>query len=119
MRFFVPDEARQDRTLLQQGKDVAAARQLDKLEARAAIDIPLAPPVIEWLQELQVFACGEAHLFPAPGRVNLGKGVARKDRFQHISPDTLDVALKRLHLKEVEHFTDHDMRRTALGATQG
>ena len=44
---------------------------------------------------------------------NLRNGVARKNRFQHISPDTLNVALKRLPLKEVEHFTVHDMRRTA------
>ena len=87
--------------------------QSSQTKTRAAIDIPLAPPVIEWLQELQVFACGEAHLFPARRRVHLRNGVARKNRFQHISPDTLNVALKRLPLKDVEHFTVHDMRRTA------
>jgi integrase len=82
-------------------------------KTRAAIDIPLAAPVIEWLKELQVLACGEAHLFPARRRVHRRNGVAHKNRFEHISPDTLNVALKRLPLKEVEHFTVHDMRRTA------
>ena len=82
-------------------------------KTRAAIDIPLAAPVIEWLTELQLFACGEAHLFPARRRIHLRNGIARKNRFQHISPDTLNVALKRLPLTEVEHFTVHDMRRTA------
>jgi integrase len=43
----------------------------------------------------------------------LRHGIARKTRFQHISPGTLNVALKRLPLKDVEHVTVHDMRRTA------
>ena len=89
--------------------------QLDssRTKTQASIDIPLAAPVIEWLKELRVFACGEAHLFPARRRVHRRNGVARKNRFQHISPDTLNVALKRLPLKGVEHFTVHDIRRTA------
>lgn len=40
-------------------------------------------------------------------------GVPRKNRFGHISPDTLNVALRRLPLEDIEHFTVHDMRRTA------
>jgi integrase len=40
-------------------------------------------------------------------------GVPRKNRFEHISPDTLNVALTRLPLEDIEHFTVHDMRRTA------
>lgn len=84
-----------------------------RTKTQVSIDIPLAVPVIEWLKELQVFACGEAHLFPARRRIHLRNGVARKNRFQHISPDTLNVALKKLPLKGVEHFTVHDMRRTA------
>lgn len=58
---------------------------------RVAIDIPLAPPVIEWLKELQAFACGAAHLFAARRRIHRRKGIARKNRFGHISPDTLNV----------------------------
>ena len=40
-------------------------------------------------------------------------GVPRKNHFEQVSPDTLNVALKRLTLDGVEHFTVHDMRRTA------
>jgi integrase len=78
-----------------------------------AIDIPLAPPVIEWLVELKVFACGHMHLFPARRLIHMKAGVPRRNRFEHISPDTLNVALKRLSLRDVEAFTVHDMRRTA------
>jgi integrase len=78
-----------------------------------AIDIPLAPPVIEWLVELKVFASGHPHLFPARRLIHMKAGVPRKNRFEHISPDTLNVALKRLSLGDVEDFTVHDMRRTA------
>ena len=37
----------------------------------------------------------------------------RENRFPHVSPDTLNLALRRLKLDGVEHFTVHDMRRTA------
>ena len=84
-----------------------------RTKTNLATDIPLAPPVIEWLQELKVFACGHAHLFPARRLIHMKAGVPRKNRFEHISPDTLNVALKRLSLGDVEHFTVHDMRRTA------
>lgn len=43
------------------------------------IDIPLARPVIEWLNELKVRACGSEYVFPARRK---GK------RFPHVSPDT-------------------------------
>lgn len=78
-----------------------------------AIDIPLPAPVIEWLLELRVFASGHTHLFPARRLIHMKAGVPRKNRFEHISPDTLNVALKRLSLGDVEDFTVHDMRRTA------
>ncbi|MBK9442162.1 MAG: tyrosine-type recombinase/integrase [Comamonadaceae bacterium] len=78
-----------------------------------AIDIPLAPPVVEWLKELKVFSCNHPHLFPARRLIHMKAGVPRKNRFEHISPDTLNVALKRLPLDDIEHFTVHDMRRTA------
>jgi len=35
-----------------------------------------------------------------------------RNRFGHISPDTLNVALRRLPLDDIEHFPVHDMRRT-------
>jgi len=84
-----------------------------RTKTSAAIDIPLAPPVVEWLKELKVFSCGHHHLFPARRLIHMKAGVPRKNRFEHISPDTLNVALKRLSLDDIEHFTVHDMRRTA------
>jgi integrase len=79
----------------------------------AAIDIPLAEPVLEWLRELKVFSCGDEHLFPARRRIHKKNGMPRRNRFDHVSPDTLNVALKRLQPLDMEHFTVHDMRRTA------
>jgi integrase len=87
--------------------------QPSRTKTQSAIDIPLAEPVLEWLKELRVFACGDQHLFPARLRIHLKNGIARRNRFAHISPDTLNLALKRLPLEGVEHFTVHDMRRTA------
>lgn len=84
-----------------------------RTKTNAAIDIPLAPPVVEWLKELKVFSCGHTHLFPARRLIRVKAGVPRKNRFEHISPDTLNVALTRLPLEDIEHFTVHDMRRTA------
>ncbi len=80
-----------------------------RTKTQSAIDIPLAEPVIEWLKELRMFACGDERLFPARLRIHLKKGVSRRNRFRHISPGTLNVALKRLPLNGVEHFTVHDM----------
>lgn len=40
-------------------------------------------------------------------------GVSRTNRFGHVSSDTLTVALGTLPLGDMEHFTVHDMRRTA------
>jgi integrase len=32
---------------------------------------------------------------------------------ERVGPDTLNVVLKRLKVLDIEHFTVHDMRRTA------
>src|SRR5215208_6974143 len=78
----------------------------------AAIDIPLAAPVVEWFRELQVFAAGSEYVLPARLIVKRRRGQAIQSRFPHISPDTLNVALKRVN-HGLEDFTVHDMRRTA------
>jgi len=87
--------------------------QPSRTKMNSAIDIPLAPAVAAWLEELRVNASGNDHLFPARRLIHLDNGQPRKNRFQHVSPDTLNVALRRLKLDGVEHFTVHDMRRTA------
>jgi integrase len=76
------------------------------------IDIPLAPVVVEWLRELKIFSANKSHVLPARRIQARGRGKP------HISLDTLNVALSRLK-HNLEHFTVHDMRRTArthLGA---
>lgn len=42
----------------------------------------------------------------------LAKAMRESERFGHVSPDTLNVALRTLPLGDMEHFTVHDMRRT-------
>ncbi len=74
----------------------------ERTKTRSAIDIPLAPPVVEWIRELMGFAGASEFLLPARNR----------HKRPTISPDTLNVALTRLQ-HGLEHFTVHDMRRTA------
>lgn len=75
----------------------------ERTKTRAPLAIPLAPIVVEWLQELKVLACGSEYVLPTR---NSSK------RFPHISPDTVNVALKRVN-HGLQDFTIHDMRRTA------
>lgn len=82
-------------------------------KTEVAIEIPLADPVIEWLREARVLASGRPYVFPARRLVRKRLGAARVNRFPHVGPDTLNVALKRLAGLEIAHFTVHDMRRTA------
>lgn len=70
------------------------------------VAIPLPPQVVVWLRELRIFANKSTHLFPARRRQARGRGLP------HISMDTLNVALGRVQ-HGLEHFTVHDMRRTA------
>jgi integrase len=91
----------------------------NRTKTKSCIEIPLASQVIVWLEEAITFACGSEYLFPARRLIRMKNGLPRTNRFEHVSPDTLNVALKRLPLKGVDHFTVHDMRRTArthLGA---
>ena len=68
-------------------------------------EIPLTAPVLEWLQELRVRACGSEFLFP-PRRES------KKKRFAHVSPDTTWRALHQLK-HGLEPFTVHDLRRSS------
>jgi len=85
----------------------------EKTKTRSAIRIPLAEPVIAWLKEARVFSFGKPYVFPARRLVRLRLGESRVNRYEHVGPDTLNVALKRLKVLDIEHFTVHDMRRTA------
>jgi integrase len=85
----------------------------EQTKTGASIRIPLAEPVLAWLREAKVLSFGKPYVFPARRLVHLSLGAARRNRFEHVGPDTLNVALRRLKLPGIEHFTVHDMRRTA------
>ncbi len=79
------------------------------------ISIPLPKEAIEWFHELFIRASGSEFVFPKR-RVSKRQG--------HISPDTINAALQKMHREEklgVEHFTIHDLRRTfrSLMAREG
>lgn len=84
-----------------------------RTKTNTAIRIPLAPPVLAWLEELKVFSFGSDYLFPSRRLVQERLGIRHTNRYPHVSPDTLNVALNRLPLGNLDHFTVHDMRRTA------
>jgi integrase len=85
----------------------------ENTKTRSAIRIPLAEPVIGWLKEAKVFSFGKQFVFPARRLVRSRLGETRANRYEHVGPDTLNVAFKRLKVLDIEHFTVHDMRRTA------
>lgn len=85
----------------------------ESTKTRSSIRIPLAKPVVAWLKEARVLAFGKPFVFPARRLVRRRLGQARTNRYEHVGPDTLNVALKRLPMLNMEHFTVHDMRRTA------
>lgn len=93
--------------------DAVWTLQPSRTKTNSAIRIPLAPSVIAWLGELKVFSFGSDYLFPARRLVRERLGIRRTNRYPHVSPDTLNVALNRLSLENLERFTVHDMRRTA------
>ena len=79
------------------------------------IDIPLAPQVVEWFNELKVRACGSEYVFPS----------RRSSKSPHMGSDTLNRAISKMFGREVrqakhsknlmgdmEYFTVHDLRRT-------
>jgi len=70
------------------------------------ITIPLAPCVVEWLNELHIRSCGSEYVFP---------NRRASKRYGHMSPDTLNAATNKLFNEKkipVEHFNIHDLRRT-------
>lgn len=81
----------------------------ERSKTDVAITIPLPVLALKFLKELHIRANGSDYLFP-------NRRARRKNqRFDHMSPDTLNAALKKLfnqNIMPVEHFTVHDMRRT-------
>lgn len=67
--------------------------------------IPLASAVVEWLNTLRTLTAGSDYVFPK-------RRHDPRERVPHVSLDTLNVALPRVK-HGLEHFTPHDLRRTA------
>jgi integrase len=69
------------------------------------LNIPLSVQVVEWLRALEILAAGSEYVFPQRRR-------DARSRYGHVGRDTLNAALKSLN-HGLDHFTVHDMRRTA------
>jgi len=76
----------------------------ERTKTETAIDIPLPPLAVEWLKELHQLGCGSPWILPAR------KAQARM--LPHICDSTIGVALAKVK-HGLEHFTAHDLRRTA------
>ncbi len=72
---------------------------------RIDVDIPLVPRVVEWLRTAKIFAGNNAYVFPRLRQ-------DRRARTPHMALSTLNAALKNLP-HGIDHFTVHDLRRTA------
>jgi integrase len=69
------------------------------------IDIPLPVEAVAWLRQLRVLAGNSEYLFPK-------RRHDRRSRFPHLGVDTLNAALQSIE-HGLDHFTVHDLRRTA------
>jgi integrase len=68
------------------------------------LEIPLAPPVIQWLQMLRGLAGNSEWVFP-------GRRAGGKSLTGHVAGQTLNAALSGVE-HGLEHFTVDDLRRT-------
>ncbi|MBT4549312.1 MAG: tyrosine-type recombinase/integrase [Gammaproteobacteria bacterium] len=78
----------------------------ERSKTEVPITIPLPNEAMKWLEELHIRAGQSDYVFP-----NRRSSI----RYQHISPDTINAAVQKLHREnklKIEHFTIHDLRRT-------
>jgi integrase len=75
-----------------------------RTKTSAALSIPLAPSVVEWLKALREVACGSEFVLPKRRR-------DRRQRALHVGIDTLNAALAGVD-HGLDEFTIHDLRRT-------
>lgn len=76
----------------------------ERTKTNAGIDIPLSEAAVECLRELERLACGSKWVLPARKM--------QERMIPHIAESTLSVALAKVK-HGLEHFTVHDLRRTA------
>jgi len=78
----------------------------ERSKTEVAITVPLSDLAMSCLEELKIRSVDSIYIFP---------NRRTSKRFGHISPDTLNAALKKMFEQGkmlVEYFTVHDLRRT-------
>lgn len=88
-----------------------AQRHILKSNTCVAMDIPLAPAVVDWFRELLTLAGSSACVPPA----HLRSRAARHGGDTHLNKDTLREAIDhrlRTARPAVRRFTPHDLRST-------
>jgi integrase len=92
--------------------DLEEARwHIPKSKTGLAMDIPLAPIVVDWFKELRAMAAESAYVLPAHSR---GRA-ARHGGDTHVSKDTIREAIGYwlgIGKPAVRRFTPHDLRST-------
>lgn len=84
---------------------------IPKSKTGAAMDIPLAPVVVDWFRELRTLAGNSAYVLPAHSRSR----AARHGGDTHLNNDTMREAIAhwlRTATPAVRRFTPHDLRST-------
>jgi len=87
----------------------------ERSKTGTAFTVPLPDQTLEWLNELKIRSNRSEYVFP---------NRRASKRFGHMSPDTLNAAIQKLHRQgklPIAHFTVHDLRRTcrSLLAAEG
>lgn len=77
---------------------------IERTKTNSAITIPLSPTVVVWFSELKQLSCNSDWVLPARKM--------QERMIPHISPSTINTALAKIP-HGLEHFTIHDLRRTA------
>lgn len=77
---------------------------IERTKTNYPISIPLSPIVVTWFKELQRLSSGSDWVLPARKM--------QERMIPHISPSTINTALGKVK-HGLEHFTVHDLRRTA------
>lgn len=89
----------------------SAQWHIPKSKTGAAMDIPLAPEVVDGFRELRTLAGSSAYVLPA----HSGRRAARHGGDTHLNKDTLREAIAhwlRIAKPAVRRFTPHDLRST-------
>jgi integrase len=76
-----------------------------------ALDIPLAPIVVDWFKELRTYVSRSEYVLPARVQAR----AQRNGGDTHLSKDTVRTAIDywiKLHTPMVPRFTPHDLRST-------